>query len=291
MQALRSRAFLILACLAPAVLGASAAATAQGNAPQTAPAAEKLPAARAVIDRFAEVTNGKAQVENTSSIRLKGTLTLESMGMKGDFERLSAKPDKMLLKSSLGGMGTTLIGYDGKVAWMESPMLGGSQLLEGTELVGTLMQASYDATLMPDREYEKLEVVAREPFEGKDCYKVLAVYRAPADPAEAKASEAVRTSYSWFDVESGLQLGSKGTQAQAGSEIEVTSIHGDYKKFGDYTFPARMTQEISGMKVLITLDTVEYDKVDPKTFDLPEGVRALLKDDAKAPVPAGSGGK
>ena len=52
-----------------------------------------------------------------------------------------------------------------------------------------------------------------------------------------------------------------------------------------------MTQEVSGMKVVVTLNSVEYDKVDPKTFDLPAGVQALLQEDAKQPVPAGSTGK
>ena len=290
MQAFRPRAFLLLASLAPAFLGGSAAAL-QVSAPKPAAAAEELPTARAVIDRFSEVTGGKALVENTTSMHLKGTLSLEAMGMKGEFERLSAKPDKMLIKSSLGGMGSTLIGYDGKVAWMDNAMLGGPQILEGSELMGTLMQASYDSGLMTDREYEKLEVQAREPFEGQDCYKVLAVYRAPADPEEAKATEKVRTSLSWFDVASGLQIGSQSTQAQAGSEISVTSVNADYKKFGDYTFPSSMTQEVSGMKVVVTLTSVEYDKVDPKAFDLPAGVQALLTDGAKQPVPAGAGGK
>lgn len=274
-----------LAALVPALLGLSAA-TVQNTAPPAAPAPE-LPSARAIIDRFSEVTGGKALVEKTSSMHMKGTIDLESMGMKGEFERFSAKPSKQLIKQSLGSFGTTVIGYDGEVGWMTSPMLG-TLLLEGTEQFQTVMQSAYDVGLMPAEDYEKLEVQGREMFEGVDCYKVLAVYKAPADPEEAKATEKVRTSTAWYAVESGLQIGTKGTGVQAGMEIPTMMTLADYKKFGDYTFPARMVQEGMGVKVAIILDKVEYDQVDPKVFEVPESVRALLKD-AKEPVPAGSG--
>jgi hypothetical protein len=289
MQAFRPRAFLLLASLAPAFLGGSAAAL-QASAPKPA-AAEELPTARAVIDRFNEVTGGKALVEKTTSMRLLCTMSIPSAGIKGDIERLSSKPNKLLLKTNLGAMGSSQGGYDGKVGWMDNAMLGGPQLLDGAELMGMVKEASYDAGLMTDREYEKLAVEAREEHEGHDCYKVLAVYRAPADPDEAKATEKVRTSHSWYDVGSGLQIASESTQAQAGSETAVTTIFSDYKKFGDYTFPARTTVKASGLEIVVAIDAIEYDKVDPKVFDLPAGVQALLQDDAKQPVPAGSTGK
>jgi hypothetical protein len=43
-----------------------------------------------------------------------------------------------------------------------------------------------------------------------------------------------------------------------------------------------------GQKVSVVVNSVEFDKVDPKVFELPPEVQALLKD-AKAPVSAGSG--
>ncbi len=274
-----------LATLAvPALLGLSYA-RAQDAPPPAAPA--ELPTARAVVDRYVEVTGAKAMVEKTSSMHVNLTIKIEGIGLSGDVDQYRAKPAKSFEKAVIGSIGTVNTGYDGEVAWVMSAMTG-STVLEGKERFQAVMQAEYDSVLMrPDR-YDKLELQGREKFEGKDCYKVLSVYKAPADPEEAKATEKVRTATMWFDVDSGLLIGQKATGAQQGMEIPTTTVFTDYQRYGEYTMAAKATQEQMGQKVSVVVNSVEFDKVDPKVFELPPEVQALLKD-AKAPVSAGSG--
>ena len=227
-------------------------------------------------------------VEKTSSVHVNLTIKVEGIGLSGDVDQYRAKPAKSFEKAVIGSIGTINTGFDGEVAWIMSPMAGTS-VLDGKERFQTVMQAEYDNVLMKPERYEKLEVQGREKFEGKDCYKLLSVYKAPADPEEAKATEKVRTATLWFDVESGLLIAQKATGAQQGMEIPTTTVFSDYKRFGDYTMAAKATQEQMGQTVSVVLNSVEYDKVDPKLFELPPEVRALLKDE-KAPVSAGSGG-
>jgi len=285
-QRIHRNLYAALAAAVPAFLGLSVA-PAQDTAPPAAQA-EKLPSAREVIDRHIAAIGAKDMVEKTTSSHMKGSIVIEGIGLKGTFERFSAKPDKKFEKSTMDGVGDTQGGFDGQVAWTVHPMMG-TMVMEGAERFQTAMDADYDSVLMPAEDYEKLEVQGREKFEGRDCYKLLAVYRAPADPQEAKDTEKVRTTTSWFDVETGYQAGVKVTAAQGGMQVPMTIVFADYKKFGDYSLPAKTTMDVPGAKVVITTTEVVYDQVDPKVFELPEGVRALIKD-AKAPVSAGSGG-
>ncbi len=248
-------------------------------------AAAALPTGAEILKRFASVCGAHALVEKTSSISQFGKIKLETMNIEGTMERHGTKPSTLFLKMDVGAAGVTQIGYDGRVAWMHQPMLG-YQVFDGVELFTTAMQAGYGAEFLPVEDYEKLEVQGKETFHEHTCYKVLLVYKAPADPALAKETEKVRTSTGWFDVDTGLLIGQSGTQASQGTEVAVTSIYSDYKAFGETTFATRMTQEVMSMKVVLTLDRVEYDKVDPKVFELPAAVRALLAE--PEPVPEGA---
>ena len=267
-------ALLTAAALAPLGLGQSPAQEGQGA--QEA-AAAPLPSARAVIDRYVEATGAAAVVEKTSSMKLTGKVGLPAMGISGTFENFRTKPNKSYLVSNLEQMGKSEQGYNGEVAWMSHPMMG-QQILEGSQRMGFLMQADYKAGLMLDADYDLLEVLGREEFEGKDCYALKSVYKAPDDEDEAKKTAKVRTATSYFDVESGLMVGRKSVQPSPMGDTPVTNIMSDYKKFGEYLMPAKTVQKVNGMEIEITFETVEFDKVEDSVYDLPDAIRALLKE-------------
>ncbi len=77
---------------------------------------------------------------------------MPSSGVTGTLEIFGAKPNKTLLKISLGGIGEILEGFDGTIGWSLSPMTG-PMLLEGKELeekrstpTSTASSTSPDAT-------------------------------------------------------------------------------------------------------------------------------------------------
>lgn len=59
--------------------------------------------------------------------------------------------------------------------------------------------------------------------------------------------------------------------------ITATSVIGDYKKFGNLLQATSVTQRAMGVEQKITLQSFEYDHVDPSVFELPAPIKALIK--------------
>jgi hypothetical protein len=59
-------------------------------------------------------------------------------------------------------------------------------------------------------------------------------------------------------------------------EIEVVTSFSGYKDFGGVKRAATTTTEQAGQQIIITLQSWEWDTVDPKEFVLPPEVKALV---------------
>jgi hypothetical protein len=81
----------------------------------------------------------------------------------------------------------------------------------------------------------------------------------------------------FFDVTTGFKVGGIATREGPMGAIEVTSTTTDYKKFGNVMMPTTIKQSVSGINVVVTITTVELDKVDPAVFELPAEIKALIK--------------
>lgn len=275
-----SRSRLLPISLALVPLAAPGVASSHQDPVPAEAAAQVLPAARTVIDRFGEVTGMAQMVAKTTSYKATGTISFESMGLRGGLTVQVHKPCWQLSTWTLGALGTTNIGYDGEIGWMIQPMLG-EMLMEGEGLMGMVSMAAYGAMLMPEADYDKLEVVSREEFEGSECYRVHSVYKAPEDEEFARLTETVRTKESWYNVETGLLAGSRSTQAGPTGHVEVTSVIQEYKQFGDYMHASKSLVKQAGVELLITVDAVEYDQVKPEIFNLPPAIKALLEEEVE----------
>jgi hypothetical protein len=51
----------------------------------------------------------------------------------------------------------------------------------------------------------------------------------------------------------------------------------DYKDFGGVKMPTKRVQKLPMAEVNMEITAVEFDKVDPTTFALPDAVKALVK--------------
>ncbi|MEM7306665.1 MAG: hypothetical protein AAF682_08345 [Planctomycetota bacterium] len=282
----RYRTSFLLAALTASALAPLAPAFQQQEAAAQEAAVETLPSARALIDRFMEISAGRKMIEETSSVFFSGTVKMEAMGLNGTFANYRAKPNLTKQVTELGPTGEGLQGFDGKVAWMTHAMMG-EQILEGASRMTMVMQADYGASLMPESDYDLLEVKAREKFEGMDCYRLDFVYKAPQDEAEAKDTEAVRTGSLFFDAESGLIVGRKLTQASPMGDTPVTAVLSDYTAYGEggYLMPKNTRLKMGPTEVLISIEKVEFDTVDPEEMKLPASIRALVGDEKPKEMP------
>src|SRR5574339_831898 len=130
----RGRALLLmLASAAP--LAAQVPQTTPQAKPQTRPPAvqEALPSARQIVDRHVAAIGGRAAIMAHTSSHATGTISIPSAGLSGPLEVFAARPDKSLLKMSLGGLGDLQEGFDGTIGWSISAMTGPT-LLQGKQL-------------------------------------------------------------------------------------------------------------------------------------------------------------
>lgn len=224
-----------------------------------------LPPAQGIIDRHIEAVGGRAAIKAHNSVNMKGSITIPSNGMTGSIEVFAARPNRTLAKTTLAGIGDVMEGYDGKVAWSMSPMTG-PMLATGEELAQKAFDASFDGALGVAARYDAIRTLEKTTFEGRSVYKVALTRKAGGgDDIE------------FYDVETGLKAGGILERKNPMGTIAVTSSLTKYTKFGDILHPTVMTQTVSGVQIVTTFTSIEYDKVDPAVFDLPTPIKALVK--------------
>jgi hypothetical protein len=273
---------LLLATVLAGVPSASATPINAAPARQEAP----LPSGREVIDRYLATAKLTDALDKTSSMHMKGRFKMAAMDLGGPLEILSAKPNLRVTTIDLGPFGKQVMGYDGKVAWSTHEMTG-PRILKGAELLQTQLEADYDGAMKKAEHYESLRTVGRETFEGKDCYKVEVVAK-PLPGMDAGATKTTRTSYEFYDVATGLQVGTTGVQHSEMGEVPYTAVVSDYKELSGYMLPAKTTMRLASQEFELMIDSVEFDTVKPESFALPPEIRTLAEADAAKPAAAGA---
>lgn len=264
LELFRSGRALSVYCL---VLVAAAGAFAHAQATQTAPAAvqsAELPSAKSLLDRHIAAAGGREAMLARSSSHVTGTVTFPANGMSGKLEIFAAKPNKMLNKMTLEGVGEILEGFDGTVGWTLSPMTG-PMLASAKEVEQKKLDLDFYGDLNADKKYKAMKTLEKTTFEGRPCYKVALTKPDGTDDIE------------YFDAETGLKAGRQATRESPMGAISATVSVVEYKKFGAFLMPAKIKQSAMGVEVLLTFDSVEHDKVDPAVFDLPPAIKALVK--------------
>src|SRR5580698_3329100 len=80
-------------------------------------AADDLPKAETILDKYIEVTGGKAAYQKHHNEITKGSFELAAMGLKATMVSFHAEPNKSYTETDLGGMGKVREGSDGTVFW------------------------------------------------------------------------------------------------------------------------------------------------------------------------------
>jgi len=222
------------------------------------------PSARAILDKHLAAIGGRQAVLSHTSTYATGTLSMPAAGVTGAVEIYGARPNRTLLKVSLGGVGEVLEGFDGTHGWSISPMTG-PMLLEGKQLEEKRFDSDFHAELKPTDRYVSLTTLEKVDFEGRPCYKVRLVRKTGGEDIE------------FYDVATGLKAGSITTRETPMGTVTSTTVESGYKKFGNLLQATMVKSQIGRLQQVITLTAVDYDTVSPAVFELPVGIKALLK--------------
>lgn len=252
------------ALLAVCLAWGGAVGTAGQGAP-VAPAAmpARLPDAGDVLARHVAAIGGEAAYRAIKSVHVRGRFTLAAQGFTGAFELFSARPAKLLYRLTVPGVGVIENGYNGAIGWSLNP-LAGPELLTGRQLAEAADDAWFDGPLHGPDHVRTAETLALDVFDGKPAYKLRVVLKSGFEEFE------------YYDVASGLQIGSEAQRATPNGVVPTTNILRDYKPFGAVLQATTFVQRALGFEQVVTVLTCDYDDVPEGTFDAPAEVRALV---------------
>jgi zinc protease len=236
--------------------------------PAQAPPAgsDQLPPAREIIDRHVKAIGGKEAVLARTSAHMTATVSMPSAGVSGTLEVYAAKPDKILTRTTLPGIGEIQEGYDGKVAWSISPLTGAS-VLDGKQYEQRKFDSDFYSELRSNERYKSIMTVEKTTFDGRPCYKVRFVK--PSGDEE----------FEFYEVESGLKAGGTSVSETPIGAVSSTMTVTEYKKFGNLLVPTTVRVEIMGgmQQIVQTVQAIEFNSVNPSVFELPASIKAILK--------------
>lgn len=245
----------------PAPLDAQAAAQAPAK---PAPTEAALPDARSLIDKHIAAIGGRDAVLSYSSSHVKGRVEMPANGLSGPFEVFAAKPNLSLMRMTFSGIGDMEEGFNGKVAWMLSPVTG-PMLSEGRQFEQKRFDSDFYTELKDPARYTSITTVERTTFDGRDCYKIRLVSKDGVEDIE------------YYDAQTGLRAGGQMTRESPMGPISSVVTTTNYKKFGKLLHPVTQKITTMGIDQIITIESIEYDTVDPQLFEPPAAIKALIK--------------
>ena len=232
-------------------------------APAHGARAQALPSASVLLAKHDAAVGGRAAMAKHTSVHETVTASVGAGNVIGTVEVFHAKPDLYLQKTILPN-GELLSGFDGKTAWSIVPGQG-AQLADSAATAGLKEQADFFGDYYDPARVKSAQTVEVTDFEGQRCYKVNIVHK---DNSETTM---------YLDSASGLRAGQMQSMAMGGQQMQVTLTMSDYKDYGGVKLPTKRVQKLPMGEITLQIQSVEFDKVDPSVFALPDAVKALAK--------------
>ncbi|HVF39559.1 MAG TPA: hypothetical protein VM939_06630 [Gemmatimonadaceae bacterium] len=237
-------------------VGIAGSAHAQG-----ATASAGLPVAATLVAKYASTMGGPALLK-AQSVTTRGSMVMS--GMNATFEMVQLAPNKMKLITTLPGVGTIQVGFDGVTAWSIDPMQG-PRVLSGKELVELQEQGDPRSAMRSPELFSAVQTVADTTMGGERCYLVKLNWKSG------------RETFDCFSPSSGLIVGSRAVQQTAMGAVPVVTLLSEYKKFGDVMFATKTVQQLMGQEQVINITAVEFNAGQAVTIVPPPEIQALKK--------------
>jgi len=227
-------------------------------------AAQALPKAETILDRYVEVTGGKAAYQKHSHEKMTGTITIPEVGMTGNLTRYALAPDKEYSILQLGPLGKAESGFSNGVSW-EKNAITGPRVKSGDEREQAAREATFNSQLEWRKLFPKAETLGSETVNGEDCYKVLVT------PAAGKPET------QFYSKKSGLLLKTNATAVSQMGEVPVEVEVSDYKNFDGVLYPTRSKSKMGPQQLNITITDVSFDDpISADLFELPAEIKTLI---------------
>lgn len=229
--------------------------------------AQDLPSGEELMDKSSAASGGEAVLETLENITVRGTMSIQNMGMSGEVSMYMAKPDRAYMLFELPGLEKLQRGWNGEVGW-ETSIMQGPRLLSGSELASFLRDVDFEAQLDWRRMYKSAECTGEKDVEGKPCY-VIDLVSQNDEPMTIM-----------LDKETFLPAGMSLTTETQYGDISAEILFKEYKSFRGMMMPAITETVAAGQTMVLTIDSVKLnEEIDEALFAVPKEIQALI--DAK----------
>jgi outer membrane lipoprotein-sorting protein len=225
------------------------------------PQAEQLKTADAVLDRYKHVLGGVDAIRRVQSETVRGEVESTSRSGKATFVYY-AKPFRSLMKLTQPDGSEIVSGFDGSVSW--SVTAQGASIDKDTALEAVRRDADLQYPLHQPDYFKKLDLAGVTDFEGHRCYWLHGTTNWGKDNNQ------------FYDVKTGLLAGYR-FQADDSSGAVAIVLFQDYKNFGGPLVATKVTSRSGDHVQTFTYKSVTYEPLADSVFELPQGVKALLK--------------
>lgn len=211
-----------------------------------------------VIAKYIEAIGGRAKLDSVKSLRMTGKAT----GMGGieipmvvEFKR----PKKVRVEFTVQGM-TGIQAFDGTTGWFILPFMGKTDPEkmppDAVEFIED--QGNFEGPLVDyKKKGHQVELVGKEDFEGSEVYKLKVTKKNG------------NVEYYFLDAEYYIPLQMKGKRTFQGTEVEMTTMFGDYKEADGLLLAHSIKQ--GGMAGDVTFEKVELNvNLPDERFAMPE---------------------
>ncbi|MCX7992211.1 MAG: hypothetical protein N2651_00945 [Fimbriimonadales bacterium] len=222
--------------------------TAQQARPQTA---------QQVLERMAQAM-GVAQAAKIRTIQLTGAMQSPAQGLQGRYEVFYKAPDKVLVKTTIQGLGEVLQAYDGKVGWAKDPMMGLREL-KGAEL--EQIRQSAESGVQND-----IRKVIRNPkLTGQEK---VGNHTAHVITAQSRSGSPIKV---YIDTQRYLLLRMDMQAPTPQGSINVATFFEDYRKVDGVMYAFTTRQSASGVEAVTKVERVRHNTpIDDAIFRKPK---------------------
>jgi hypothetical protein len=209
-------------------------------------ATPKLPEAKDVVEKYVKAIGGREPLKKQKSRYQAATVELSPMGIKGTVETFARSDDRLLVKTTLGGLGEILVGFDGQKAWTVNPIQG-NRVQEGKELLQTKRTAMFAREISFDRLYSAMRVRGVEPIGDRTAYVVVA------------SADGLPDDVLFFDTDTGLMLRSDSITVTPEGEQAISTFFDDYREVEGTRSPFKIRAKTPAFEINTVITEIKYN--------------------------------
>jgi Peptidase family S41/Protein of unknown function (DUF620) len=183
------------------------------------PSAKDLPALLDLIRKMTDALGGEKALRAHSHRTISGTTEMIGLPMKGSYVQKASAPNRSLVVMHLGDL-LVRQGFDGKVAWTDTPMTG-KKIMSGPAADMIRQQAQFYGPLDLTAAYKEVTVIGFSVFDGKPCIELKLI------------GHEGMTSFLYVDPQTYLSAGTKVMVETPIGLVETKTYSRNYRNLGN----------------------------------------------------------